>query len=450
MIRNLVENKLPALWLVWHIILGIVSALTPYPLIAWIYLVLSLSLIKILKSKDFFFLIAITSYLVSLELISRMADASPYIPYELGKYLLSFFLIIAVFKGYRKGFAGLAMFLLLIVSVFFDESGQGNLKNLIFNLFGPANVALAIIVFKKQEIKKDDFIRILRLLLYPLISVLAFTIIKTPDLDTIEFKLGANFETAGGFGSNQVSTALGLGTFLAFIFWRYKWNFSGLRWLDLIIFVGFAFRGLLTFSRGGMMGGALGIIIVMLFNKEGGYRIYNPAKLIMGIIPVLLVVFLTFRYADKITGGKLLLRYQGETSGTLGGTKQKTLNTYTSNRLEIFQEDLNLFKEHPLLGVGVGASRYMRETSTGYLSHVEMSRLLAEHGIPGLIYIIILFILGYKLFRYGRDELTGVILMALFTIAIFTTFHAAMRTYISPLLIGLSMLNVYSFNEETE
>ncbi len=449
MFDSLLENRSPLFWLIWHIILGIVSSFTPFILIGWFYVVLLLSMKKLLVSGDFFVLAAISSYLISFELVSRMSKAPPFIPYEIGKYLFLFFLLIGVAKGYKRGIVGLVMLLLLLISTIFDESGQVSIKNLIFNLLGPVNVAVAIIVFRHQEIKKDEFINILRLLLYPLISVLAFTIIKTPDLDTVEFKLGANFETAGGFGSNQVSTALGLGTFLIFIFWRYKWTFSGLRWLDLLIFIGFAFRGLLTFSRGGIIIGVLGILIVVFLNKEEGYKIYNPVKLVLGIIPVILILFLTFRYADNLTGGKLLLRYQGETPGTLKGTKQKTLNTYTSNRLEIFQEDLKLWEEYPLLGVGVGSSRYMRETSSGFLSHVEMSRLLAEHGIPGLIYIVILFGLGIKLYRNGHGELTGVILLALFAVAIFTTFHAAMRTYISPLLIAISMLTVLPSQEES-
>ena len=122
---------------------------------------------------------------------------------------------------------------------------------------GAINVALAIVYFKGQLISGEKLITILRLLIYPLIAVLAFVIIKTPDLDNVKFKLGANFDTAGGFGTNQVSTALGLGAFLVFIFWKNKWQLSGYRWFDGLLFVALIFRGLLTFSRGGMLGGLL-------------------------------------------------------------------------------------------------------------------------------------------------------------------------------------------------
>ncbi|WP_332910234.1 hypothetical protein [Algoriphagus boritolerans] len=64
-------------------------------------------------------------------------------------------------------------------------------------------------------------------MLYPILSVLVYTIIKTPDLDSVEFSLGANFATAGGFGSNQVSTILGLGVF--FDGFLYSFELSGYR-----------------------------------------------------------------------------------------------------------------------------------------------------------------------------------------------------------------------------
>ena len=157
---------------------------------------------------------------------------------------------------------------------------------------------------------------------------------------------------------------------------------------------------------------------------------------------VLIVLAFTFIYADKITGGKLALRYQGETTGTLAGRKEKTLNVVTSNRIQIFSDDLKLWRENPVFGSGVGASRYLRSKTKGFLSHVEFSRLLSEHGIPGLCFIVILLALGINIFRARNQGRYDALLLALYVMALFTTFHAAMRTYISPLLFGLSMLSV--------
>lgn len=447
MIWYIVNRRTPLFWLVFHIILGILSTITPWVLIIWFYIVLLTSLGNLITKTEgsFIPLVFIITYATSFELLARMSGTSPYIPYELGKYLLLLLLGFGILKGFRRGYIGWLMLGLLLPAAFIDVAGESSLKNIVFNLIGPVNVALAVVVFRKQEIAMGNLFETMKLLLYPLVAVLAFTIIKAPDLEEAEFTLSANFQMSGGFGTNQVSTALGLGAFLVFFFWRNRWILSGNRWLDMALFVIFIFRGLLTFSRGGMIGGALGIIVVLILQS----RIYaeeldirRPVKTFLMIISVLLILTVTFIYTDKITGGKLVLRYQGETAGTIAGRKEKTLNVLTSNRIQIFSDDLKLWKEYPVFGSGVGASSYLRSKTKGYLSHVEFSRLLSEHGIPGLFFIVILLALGINIFRARNQGRYGALLLALYVIALFTTFHAAMRTYISPLLFGLSMLSV--------
>lgn len=452
MISFILNKQSPLFWLLFHVALGAASTVTPWLLIVWFYLVLVTTGPGLFTKTEGTFvpLVLIMAYTTSFELLARMSGTSPFIPYELGKYLLFILFIFGILKGYRRGYIGWLMLFLLVPGAFFDLAGETTFKNIIFNLIGPVNVALAVIFLRMQEMSKYDFIDTLQLMFYPLVSVLAFTIIKAPDLTTIEFSLGANFEASGGFGTNQVSTALGLGAFLVFLFWRKRWTLTGYRWLDMGMLLLFVFRGLVTFSRGGMIGGALGIILILLLDRgeHNKVRVLRPIRTVMAAVPVILVVVVTFIYTDKITGGLLVQRYQGETPGTLAGRKEKTLNVITSNRLQIFSDDLKLWKAHPLFGVGVGASQHLRGKSKGEQSHIEISRLLSEHGIPGLIFTTILLILGVSIFRQQRYGSYGVILFAIYMIALFTTFHAAMRTYISPLLFGLSMISVCEVDYE--
>ena len=456
MISYILTRKSLLFWLIFHLALGFVSTLTPWVLIVWFYLVLLTTGQNLFRRTGGTFvpLVFLIAYATSFELLARMSGTSPFVPYELGKYLLFVLLVFGILKGYRKGYIGWLMLALLLPGAFFDLAGETTFKNIVFNLIGPINVALAVVFFRRQEMGRDAFIDTIRLMFYPLVAVLAFVILKTPDLESVEFTLGANFETSGGFGTNQVSTALGLGAFITFLFWRKKWALTGYRWLDLAFLLLFIFRGLVTFSRGGMIGGALGIIILILLDRGDpvAETVFRPVRTVLTVIPILLVIAFTFIYADKLTGGLLSQRYQGETPGTLAGRKEKTLNVITSNRLQIFTDDLKLWKENPVFGVGVGASSHMRSSSKEFLSHVEVSRLLSEHGSLGFIYTLILIMLGIGLYRYKRTEVFSALLIALFTIAVFTTFHAAMRTYISPLLIGISMLSVHSsfLNNETE
>lgn len=447
MIKRIILSQNHIFWTVFHIILGIVSSLSPYGLIIWFYLVVITSFFKIVNEKSIFPYIAFITYLTSFELLARMSQTSPFIPYELGKYLLCFMLIVGIFKFGFKNHVGLILVLLLLPAIFFDLSEKVDRQTIIFNLMGPINVGFAVWFFYGKTITRHQLLKLLRISLLPLIAVLSSTIFKTPSLDEVEFSLGANFATSGGGGSNQVSTILGVGIFISFIFLINRWKITGYRLVDFLLFFLFGFQGLLTFSRGGIIGGILGILIVLFFvllSAEADKRRYKLPKL--GKILVLAVILLvtTFQVADNLTGGLLGLRYLGETEGTMAGTKEKSIDSFTTGRYNIFMDDMELWQENPIFGVGAGASSFLRDGSQNYLTHVELSRLLSEHGFFGLFYFLTLMFLFLKLLFSKKPPMEKGILIAFFLIAIYTSFHAAMRTYLTPLFIGISLMEIKS------
>ncbi|MFM1963022.1 MAG: hypothetical protein RLZZ172_1867, partial [Bacteroidota bacterium] len=330
--------------------------------------------------------------------------------------------------------------------IFFDLSNEvSNYQYYVFNILGPVNTSLAIVYFRGINLTLQNFQSILFLLICPILSVLLFAFIKTPNYDDINFRLSANFVTSGGFGSNQVSTVLGLGMFLVFIFWFYKWNLSGNKSLDLILFFGFVFQGLMTFSRGGILTGFLSIVSLIFINLFFGNSknlISSSINKLKNVFLIFLFLLLAFFIVNNLSDGMLFLRYQGETDGTIGGYKEQSLNNLTSNRFDIFIGDLKLWLDHPLFGVGVGASKFMREEVTDTVAHVELSRLLAEHGIFGLVYFLILLMAPYKSIIREKSTFVKALRFSLFLLALITTFHASMRTYVTPLLIGLSLISL--------
>lgn len=436
-------------WLIFHALLGVASTFSPWVLIAWFYFTLFFNLSGLwaknkIQSQNT--LVGLIVYLGSFEILARMAVTSPFIPYELGKYLIFLLLVYGIVNSSNNAKSGLIMALLLLPGMFIGFIDSG-LKALVFNALGPLNIALAIYYFYGRKIKAHQFISFLRLLIYPLLSVLFYTLIKSPDLDDVEFSLNANFETTGGFGSNQISTVFGAAMFLMFVFVWNNWKFSRYRWLDIGLLFLFSFRGLLSFSRGGMIGGALAILIVLVIQSRS-FKVQSQAtssfkKLILYAPIIIAILAGTFFVADNITGGMLSLRYAGETAGTLSGSKEKSLNTLTTNRSEIFLEDVTVFSDHLLLGVGAGQSMNFRKNTGGQLPHVEMSRLLSEHGILGLIYFIMLLWQGFKILKHRKRPYQNV-LLAFFILALYTTFHAATRTYFTPLFIGLSVISIVS------
>jgi hypothetical protein len=309
-------------------------------------------------------------------------------------------------------------------------------------------VGLGVAFADRLPISRITLHQILKFIFWGCLSSLVFTYIKTPDFEEIAFTLRAQFETTGGHSSNQVSTILGLGMFLSFYSLINRLNFSGNRILDGLTLAGFTFQGLLSFSRGGMITGALGIILLIFlpevkslsssFNKR-----FKPNRSIFFGLIAVFALYAVFEIANGITGGNLLLRYQGETQGTLLG-KEKTANHITSGRLEILEKDFDLFFKYPLSGVGCGISQYLRDEEKGKIAaHIELSRLLADHGLLGAINAYILFIvLPLRVWKINSNSPSRNILFVFLMLALITTFHAAIRTFLTPLLVILSVVKI--------
>jgi O-antigen ligase len=298
-------------------------------------------------------------------------------------------------------------------------------------------------------ITKVQLNQILKLIWLGCLASLVFTYVKTPEFEEITFTLKAQFGTTGGHSSNQVSTVLGLGMFLSFYSVFKRLNFSGNRLFDWFILGGFAFQGLLSFSRGGMLVAALGIFILLSLPENSQNRrsvVRSNKHLLIGII-VIFAFYGVFELANNITGGNLLLRYQGHTAGTLLGTKEVTTDHFVSGRIGIFDKDIDLWQNHFFLGVGCGSGRYIRDLEkVGVAAHVELSRLLAEHGLLGLIFALMLFVfLPFRSWQINEDSDSRIILITLMAIALLTTFHAAMRTFVTPLLIILGSLKIKEY-----
>jgi len=446
MIKQLTLNRNSTFWLIFHILLGVVSTITPWVLILWYYFVLISSLPAALsKTSVNYTLSFLLVYLVSFEVFARMVQTSPWIPYEQGKYITFLLCLFGVLNGYNRDTLGLILVSLLIPGLLIDYSGLVTYPYLIFDLLGPINLGLCVWFFSKQRFTPHGFLTILRLLIFPIISALFYTFIKTPDFEEFEFELGANVETTGGFGSNQVSILFGLGVFLLFLFIIFKWKFTNNFLIDAFFLLGFAFQGLISFSRGGILGGVVGIIAVMYVlkkNEKYGYVIQKVPKIGKYFLISILVLMTSFYLVNEITGGLLLLRYKGETQGTLAGAKEKSLDSITSYRTAIAKEDLDLFLQYPILGSGAASSRYLRVDHFGISPHIEITRLLAEHGLFGVGYVFLVGMLIRKVYKKRQNPLFKSVLFAFAILAVYTTFHSATRTYITPLLFGLAMIEV--------
>ncbi len=384
-----------------------------------------------------------------MEVAGRIAKTSPFIPYESGKYILIVAGIIGLLTYGVRSKLGLFIICLVIPAFFYDLSGQTSFFDIVNYGFAPIAIGLWISFSQGLLIRKTQFYGLMKMIWLGCLVVLSYCMLKTPNFEEIEFGLNANFSTTGGGASNQVSTILGLGMFLSFLSIVKKLNFGGKRIFDIVIFVGFTFQGLLTFSRGGILVAVVAILAMLYIGDNTSKSLTKQSKsksftllLVSGF-----VLYGVFEVVNSLTGGNLLLRYQGETEGTIRGSKEVTADHFVTGRLGIFEKDISLWMDHLITGVGCGSSRYLRDIERiGIAPHVEVSRMLAEHGILGLILIIILYVNFPKYVWENNQE--KAVMMAVLIIALLTTFHAAMRTFVSPMLIILCCFKVVDDNFE--
>ena len=441
------KNELAAL--IFHVILAFLSLASPYFFGLWMWIFLGSSFLGLLfkRNKDNIMTYTL-GYLLGIEVMSRMTRGwqTGMVPDEIGKYFPLYVLIAAflVEGKIRSNPLAFAIIILTLPSLALIDSAITPIRyGIVFNYLGIFNLALMVLYFSKKVIDYAQMKLLFKAILLPLISTLVLITVRSPDFKDATFNLSASSEMAGGFASNQVSTVLGLGFFLLAIMYLFNDKIFKYRFLDLGLMGYFIFRGLLTFSRGGVMVPIFALIVMYFILSNASTRQIRNMGLrkinLNVILPVLIGGFIVWSITDQITGGMLSLRYQGETVGTLSGAREKDLNHYTSHRVAIATGDLLLFKEHPLFGVGPGMSKMLRdEEFTNYGSHVEFSRLIAEHGIGGLI-VCILLIIG-PLFKFYRTKnpMTRGVFAAFVLLAILTSFHAAMRTATTPLFFGLA------------
>ena len=436
MIKFILNNRL--LFLGVHIIIGYLFTFSFFSKVFTIIIFLiAITLIFINNNKNeeaFMF----SAYLVSAEVFLRMTKG--FILYETGKYGVILFLLLGVFVGkFKQKFSiSLAFYLLLLLlGIVFTRVPEGEYirKAIAFNLSGPFVLGIAGLYFYKRSITKENLMDALFFMILPLFSMVTYLYFKTPDLKEIVFGATANFKTSGGFGPNQVATALGLGVFIMTVFILLKKRITGYLLLDVFVLLYFVFRALLTFSRGGLITGIVAIISFVIF-----YSLFK--KLSLGTIisyAGLTVVFIVsiWLYTSNITGGMLDNRYAGRNAK---GVQKKDIS---SGRLDILNEQIASFVENPI-GIGVGNGKYKRQGAIGHVtaaSHNEVGRLIEEHGVIGLV--ILLLLLGLPLPNFWNgDNYNRAFTIAFYIFWFLTINHSAMRIAFPGFIYGLSLINI--------
>lgn len=407
----------------------------------YFFLIVGYFLFKIInapKQLMAFEVIKACAYVLAVEVLLRMTGGVIF--YEASKYLVILFVLIGLYyKGFHKKAAIYFLYLILLipsiyVSLYLLDVGV-NIKNAIaFNLSGPVCLGISALFCFGVKVSKVQLETIINYAIYPLTSVLVFIFIFNPNVSEVATGTGSNFAASGGFGPNQVSTVLGLGMFLVTARYFYFSKTKLLRYIDLILIILFAFRAIVTFSRGGVFTG-IAMIIAFVFFQYRTMDKKNKNRLFASMGLFLIVASLTWLLSIAQTNGFIEKRYANQNA--LGQEKSDV----TTGRGILFLIEFNEFIDNPMLGVGVGRVSDLRFQKTGIhaASHNEMSRIIAEHGLFGVLAFFIL-LLTPLFFRFKNRS--NILFYSFYIFWILTVNHSAMRIAAPAFIYALSLLHV--------
>ena len=430
---------------IFHLVLGVLL-LSGFLAKVYSVLIVFLGIRFIIKSKNKHNeAIYWSAYMVGLEVLFRMSGGMFF--YELPKYSVFLFLGTGLYvegKRHHVSVSYLFYILLLLVGIAFMDIpfNESIRKAIAFNLSGPILLGLSAIYFYKRKLGSEELLDLLFYMVLPIISMLSLLYFKTPDFKNIAFGGSANYTTSGGYGPNQVATILGMGVFIFTIHLFFKKRIFFMFFIDIFFFMYLIFRGLLTFSRGGMITAFLAITAFIFFyiisTKE---KLKNLVKY-AGIISLSAIAL--WLYTSNVTGGMLENRYNNKNAR---GIEKSDIST---GRIDLFKGELDNFYENPFFGIGVGGSKFERMEDVGIeaASHNEVSRLLSEHGMIGLIILILLLVIPAK-HILSQPYLARGFLSAFLLFWFLTINHSAMRIAFPAFIYGLSLIIITNDEENS-
>lgn len=419
-------------FLLLHIPLGLLSDLSPWISTAYALAVLLFGLRAALLGRSAQVIYAV-SYIAAGEVLWRMTGANLF--WEYAKYAAVLILFVATVIEWSQnpstrrlrsvapivfGAALLPAVAYTFLVLGFEEA----IDPLSFNLSSYLMIGMFALYIWARPMNRDTTIRMLLATLAPIVAITFLAIYLTlTDLESLIFLGESNWLTSGSYGPNQVSNIMGFGAFIAVVLFIMIPRAWGARTFILLILMAMLVQGLLTFSRGGIYSFVLALA-VFSFHLMNTRKARGRVLLLFTLFTVILVSVI-YPALDRFTAGSLVQRFS---------------NLDTTGRFEAAQADLAAFLDNPFLGVGVGQAEAYRLEFLGIAiaAHTEYTRLLGEHGLFG---ILILMILAWMLLnRYlaneagiGRALSAGLSIWALSIMA-----HSATRIAVVPLALSLA------------
>lgn len=377
--------------------------------------------------------LACMAYIAGAEVLWRMTEARVF--WEYGKYALALVALMALFAEWRRAdgrlrtFAPVVLLLATLPAVALAvlEFTPGEAFDQIsFNLSAYIALAAAALYVWARPVDRRAAANLLLALMAPAVGVLflaSYSTVTQFSVDT--FATASSWIRSGDFGANQVSNVLSLGALAGILLLILLPQAKGARLVIALLTVAMVVQGILTFSRGGLYslilaGLAFGLHLLTTPGARGRFLLLIAAfsALVFGVI---------YPWLNELSTGAVTVRFQ---------------DLDTTGRLQLAQADLMAFQDSPITGAGVGGSSAYHEYVLGadIGAHTEYTRLLAEHGLFG---ILIMGLMGWMLLKRYLGNAPGLAravsaAMAVWTLSVMV--HSATRIVAVPFALALALL----------
>lgn len=424
-----------------HVFVGMIVYLNESLAKVYFFIALAFFFYRIIVSPNHlktFEILKACAYFVGAEIFLRMTKGS--ISYEAGKYLIILFMTMGMFyKGISgKGYPYFLYIMLLIPSIFVASttlSFDANFRtNIAFVLSGPICLGVAALFCYDKKVTMKQLNTMLLYVVLPIITHTVYIFLYNPSVRDVLSNTASNRATSGGWGANQVCTILGLGMFIMIVRLFTKSPNIGLKILNMVLFSAITFRAIVTFSRGGVVTAIATILaFLVIYYTRVSRKKRNEMVLLFGLFFISLVG--TWVISSQQTDGFIDLRYANKDH--LGREKEDL----TTGRKELFENELRGFIQSPFFGIGSSRAKDQRieVEGQGVTSHSEMSRLLAEHGMLG---VMIILILVFKPFDLRSRNRRNYFFYAFLCFWFATINHSSMRIAAPAFIYALTLLNV--------
>jgi O-Antigen ligase len=364
-------------------------------------------------------------YITGAEVLWRMTESQVF--WEFGKYATVAIFLLAIFRSGRLKappimvayFALLVPSIGMIVMLVGFERAKGYVS---FNLSGPLAMTVAAWFFSRHKLSVKQIQGVFLAAVAPVIGIAAISVYSIQTVkETLVYTDESNYAASGGFGPNQVSAALGMGALFALMVVLLGKTSLTLKLTMLVGLLFMAAQSALTFSRGGLYNSAGAVAFASLYLLRDART--RRKLLVLAVILFVLGSYVILPRLESASGGKLTSRFT---------------DTGTTNRGKIAMEDLDMWREAPVLGVGPGGSGYYGNTT----AHTEFTRLPAEHGTFGALALLLLLIAAFNCLRKPETVKGKAIVVCLIGWSFLYMLNAAMRLNAPAFTFGLAFATI--------